>query len=119
MKVQWRRLPGWVRMPASARMGACATAIIPRPAKPSLYQHIMHASWQPNPVAPSIPSSPQPLPQFYAPWCGHCKALKPAWIDLARQLGGKVKVGAVDCTSDKATCDEFGVRGELDSGARL
>ena len=57
-------------------------------------------------------SSPQPLPQFYAPWCGHCKALKPAWIDLARQLGGKVKVGAVDCTSDKATCDEFGVRGE-------
>jgi thioredoxin-like negative regulator of GroEL len=79
----------------------------------------MHASWQPNPVAPSIPSSPQPLPQFYAPWCGHCKALKPAWIDLARQLGGKVKVGAVDCTSDKATCDEFGVRGELDSGARL
>ena len=53
-----------------------------------------------------------PPPQFYAPWCGHCKNLKPAWIDLARQLGGKVKVGAVDCTADKATCDEFGVRGE-------
>jgi thiol-disulfide isomerase/thioredoxin len=74
------------------------------------------------PAGSPTPPSPLPnscLPQFYAPWCGHCKALKPAWIDLARQLGGKVRVGAVDCTSDKATCDEFGVRGEPASGAKL
>ncbi|KAI7837719.1 hypothetical protein COHA_008441 [Chlorella ohadii] len=34
-----------------------------------------------------------------------------AWIDLAKQLSGRVKVGAVDCTQHKQTCDEFGVRG--------
>ena len=49
--------------------------------------------------------------QFYAPWCGHCKSLKPTWIDLAKQLSGKVKVGAVDCTEAKQTCQEYGVQG--------
>lgn len=37
--------------------------------------------------------------------------LKPAWTDLARQLSGKVRVGAVDCTVQKQTCSEFGVQG--------
>lgn len=52
------------------------------------------------------------LLQFYAPWCGHCKSLKPAWIELAASLEGRVRVGAVDCTAHKQTCDEFGVQGE-------
>ncbi|KAL4431619.1 hypothetical protein ABPG77_001461 [Micractinium sp. CCAP 211/92] len=49
--------------------------------------------------------------EFFAPWCGHCQQLKPAWTDLARQLKGRVKVGAVDCTQHKQTCDEFQVQG--------
>lgn len=49
--------------------------------------------------------------EFYAPWCGHCKALKPAWVELAQNLDGRVKVGAVDCTTNEQTCSEFGVQG--------
>eukprot|EP00878_Enallax_costatus_P001518 GHUV01001669.1.p1 GENE.GHUV01001669.1~~GHUV01001669.1.p1 ORF type:complete len:459 (+),score=78.64 GHUV01001669.1:164-1540(+) len=49
--------------------------------------------------------------EFYAPWCGHCKALKPAWTDAATQLKGKVKLGAVDCTVHQSTCGQYGVQG--------
>jgi protein disulfide-isomerase A6 len=49
--------------------------------------------------------------QFYAPWCGHCKALKPAWIDAASEMKGKVKFGAVDCTAHQSTCGQYGVQG--------
>ena len=49
--------------------------------------------------------------EFYAPWCGHCKALQPIWKDLADNLDGKVNIGAVDCTTSEQTCQEFGVQG--------
>ncbi|GFR51819.1 hypothetical protein Agub_g14281 [Astrephomene gubernaculifera] len=51
------------------------------------------------------------LVEMYAPWCGHCKALKPAWIEAASELSGKVKIGAVDCTAHQSVCNEYGVQG--------
>lgn len=47
--------------------------------------------------------------EFYAPWCGHCKNLKSDWEELARNVKGKAKIGAVDCTSQTATC-QVGVK---------
>eukprot|EP01062_Namystynia_karyoxenos_P009954 TRINITY_DN1351_c0_g2_i1.p1 TRINITY_DN1351_c0_g2~~TRINITY_DN1351_c0_g2_i1.p1 ORF type:complete len:491 (+),score=121.74 TRINITY_DN1351_c0_g2_i1:85-1473(+) len=51
--------------------------------------------------------------KFYAPWCGHCKRMAPAWQDLAELYSGsdKVIVGSVDCTTQSAVCDRFGVQG--------
>ncbi|OEH75015.1 protein disulfide isomerase-related protein [Cyclospora cayetanensis] len=49
--------------------------------------------------------------EFYAPWCGHCKALAPVWEDAATQLKGKVKVGKIDATTETVLASRFGIRG--------
>lgn len=52
--------------------------------------------------------------KFFAPWCGHCKKMKPAWDKLMDQYKDSetVLIGDVDCIgSGKALCDEVGVKG--------
>jgi len=52
--------------------------------------------------------------KFYAPWCGHCKKLAPAWKELMDEYDGhetKLVVHA-DCTAEgKPLCDANGVKG--------
>ena len=48
---------------------------------------------------------------MYAPWCGHCKKLAPAWDELAGVLEDSVQVGKVDCTAHSDTCSRFDVKG--------
>jgi len=50
---------------------------------------------------------------LYAPWCGHCTALKPTWHELAEELDGAVNVAMVDATAEKATAKRFGKAGLL------
>jgi thioredoxin domain-containing protein 5 len=53
--------------------------------------------------------------KFYAPWCGHCKALASTWLELFNETKdkGAVNVVKVDCTNNdaKPICQQFGVRG--------
>lgn len=49
--------------------------------------------------------------KFFAPWCGHCVSLAPAWEDLARDLAKEVTVAKVDCTVESSICSQEGVEG--------
>jgi protein disulfide-isomerase-like protein len=52
--------------------------------------------------------------KFFAPWCGHCKAMKPDWDKVMAEFSGhKTKLVAdVDCTAGgKDLCEEYGVEG--------
>ncbi|GAB1598037.1 dnaJ homolog subfamily C member 10-like [Argonauta hians] len=47
---------------------------------------------------------------YYSPHCSHCHHLAPVWREVARQLDGVVRIGAVNCQDDWNVCRMQGIR---------
>lgn len=91
-----------------------ATPVKKTPAKPTK---------TPNPLGKSISFTAESFQKqvtmsqepwfikFYAPWCGHCKSMAPSWLQLAKEMKGKLNVGEVNCDAESRLCKDVRLRG--------
>ena len=50
------------------------------------------------------------LVDFWATWCGPCRAVAPVIDELAAEYEGRLKVGKVDVDAEQQLAADFGVR---------
>ena len=50
------------------------------------------------------------LVDFWAEWCGPCKAIAPVLDQIATEYKGKLRIAKVDVDSNQATAMRYGVR---------
>jgi thioredoxin 1 len=55
-------------------------------------------------------SSEPVLVDFWAEWCGPCKAMDPILEDLSRELAGRVKIVKLDVDGNPSTVVKYNVR---------
>ncbi|WP_374367541.1 thioredoxin TrxA [Dongia sp.] len=69
--------------------------------------HVSDASFE----ADVLKSNQPVLVDFWAEWCGPCKAIAPVLEEIAQELGGKLKIVKVDIDRNAQTPKKYGIRG--------
>ena len=68
--------------------------------------HLKDSTFQTEVLKSDVPV----LVDFWAVWCGPCKAIAPMVDELATQYKGKVKVAKMDVDHEQQTPQQFGIR---------
>ena len=51
------------------------------------------------------------LVDFWAPWCGPCRAIGPVLEQLSTQLGDKIEITKINIDDNPSTPTDYGVKG--------
>ena len=69
-------------------------------------QHVTEDSFEPNVLKSDVPV----LVDYWAEWCGPCKALAPLLEDLAKDYGGKLKIAKVNVDENQQLARKYNIK---------
>ncbi len=72
-----------------------------------LIQHVTDDSFEPEVLKSTLPV----LVDYWAEWCGPCKAIAPVLEEIAKEYSGKLKIAKVDVDSNTEVPKKFNIRG--------
>ena len=73
-------------------------------------EHIVHVTddtFEPEVLKSDLPV----LVDYWAEWCGPCKAIAPILDEIAREYGGKLKVAKLDVDANVEVPKKYNIRG--------
>ena len=68
--------------------------------------HIQGDNWQTEVLESDLPV----LVDFWAEWCGPCRAIAPIVDELSQEMSGRIKFAKVDVDQNQQLAGDFGIR---------